>query len=203
MADSKTIKIKYYICKLPEIGSCCIFDKKISIDNFAFKNATIENIIFRESILLEEATFEGCKKLKFIAWGHLDSYWSKEIFCLADANKKNKLKALSHENSVVNSFEDIKIESFKTGRKVVIPKNTFKNCEKLETIVFPTSKCIIDKDSFAHCKALRTVVFLGDDISLIGNPFIGCSDLTIVCKKGNGVLKAFREAYSFKVIEID
>lgn len=191
--------LKYYICEIPANNSFKDLSGFDSISAGAFKYAPAENILFTKTTTIEESTFENCKELKFVACGNVNNIAGKDICCIK-SNNKIDLKTIDWICTTKNSDVDLKI--FSIGDKFVIPKDAFKGCDKLETVILPKNKCIIGKDAFAHCKSLRTVVFLGDDIAFIDNPFVGCDNLTIVYKQSNSYLKAFIEVHSFNKIEI-
>lgn len=76
------------------------------------------------------------------------------------------------------------LSKYKNLEKVTIKKDlekigrqTFTNCEKIETLVLPDSVKTIEEDAFAHCTSLKNIN-MPKSLTYIGrNAFFGCSSL--------------------------
>ena len=181
----------YFICNLPENDN----EKLVAIENGIVSREALKNIDGIEHVFLdkckkiEEFGVENCKDLRNVIWQVKSSTKEK---CIKTGEKSDRIKGLE-----ICNIEDLEIQ-----------RAAFKNCSKLQTVIFPivSGNLVIEKEAFAGCTELRTLVFPKENVTpksvfIDEEAFLGCSNLTFICNS-ESVMARFARAHDFKIVTL-
>lgn len=136
---------------------------------------------------------------------------SVEVFInLEFSIKKNAFeKCLLTDFICVNGqerFSNNECEDFTEHNNLEIQYRAFKDCENLNSVIFPLFKNIsIENEAFKNCTNLRTVVLLcrkgAEHIYIAPDAFDENENLVFVCIKGSAVERYARE-HNFRIINV-
>lgn len=175
---------EYFIGTLPDNKDTISIENSV-IAREAFKNAdSVKTLSLSKCKRIEEFAFENCKELTMLAWKDND----------------NSSNGTQNSQTSNKSIKGISITSV-TGA-VEVQHGAFKNCAKLQTVIFPSvsGQLTIEKEAFAGCGSLRTVVFYGSwKVGISDDAFVGCSNVVFLCSFGSPVERYARE-HGFRIV---
>ena len=124
--------------------------------------------------------------------------------------KKNAFEKCSLTDFICKNekerFTENEKKEFTEYDRLEIQRQAFKDCENLNSVVFPLFKNIlIENGTFKNCTNLRTVVLLcrknRGNIYIAPDAFNENENLTFVCIKGSSVERYARE-HNFRIINV-
>lgn len=167
----------------------------------SIKSKVIENGVYAEAVK-NDSTVE-CVILKpsanFIYQSAFSHCQNLEIVEYSDSAKMLGNPTTTEKAAL--SLPEVKSD-------VIICENTFENCRKLHTVIFPCftsvdNKIIIKKMAFSGCSSLRTIVMWDGQVEISPDAFWGCnkSNIVFVTKKLNVAIKEkfLKECEKFQV----
>lgn len=95
------------------------------------------------------------------------------------------------EKEAFKSCKSLKVVQFegKEESELTIQLNAFKECEKLDSVIFglkkPLKKLTIEKGAFEGCTSLRAVYLNSSECKISGGAFSGAENLTLAVKDGS------------------
>jgi len=187
----------HYICRLPKEDDCIKLGSYSIIEKEAFKNSTIENILFEKAHTIGLSAFENCKELKFIAWGETESPEEKNYFFVGSILQS---KTEIGENPACEKCKEFnfyawgKEESQEKRHMVVLLKNeNILNVFSLKPIKYETPEqntssgklpVLIQNSAFKGCDKLETVIFPQNKCIIEKDAFAHCKSLRTVVLPG-------------------
>lgn len=200
---------EYFICLLPEDDKKSVSVNAEILSKKAFRDVdSVENVFFAKCTCIENSAFENCKDLKTVIWSEKNTEQLEEYEISATYENENKVfnGKIAALKSKDRSFQTEYIHGINipTVDRLTIQHGAFKNCSKLQTVVFPLlkdldgnsvdNKIIIEKDAFEGCNSLRVVVALSSKLKITENPFEDCpNDLVFICNSNSEVAQFARE----------
>ena len=175
-------------CPQNKKSSIKINDNVENINNFAFKDSCISDIIFNNNLKnIGISSFENCKNLKNIIIPDLDNY-KIESSCFKDCSNLVSVRfgkgLKSLDENVFKNCRNLKSVSFSilsTSNNIEkIGKSAFENCIKLKKFNIPESVHNLGDNIFYNCEELESVIIQSQIESLPKRIFYGCKALKSV-----------------------
>ena len=174
-----------------EIGACafqdCVNLKTVifegtsqleKIGNQAFKNTGLESVVMPDSVkTLGTEVFADCAQLKSVKLSESLAEIPSKTFinCVA-------LEGIAFPASVTSlgasAFENSGIKTLTVSAKLVkFNSSPFKNCKRLETVVFEEGCEMVTGSMFSGCEKLRSVKLASTITTITSSAFANCTSL--------------------------
>lgn len=174
-----------------EIGACAFQDcvnlktvifegasQLVKIGNQAFKNTGLESVVMPDSVkTLGTEVFADCAQLKSVKLSESLAEIPSKTFinCVA-------LEGIAFPASVTSlgasAFENSGIKSLTVTAKLVkFNSSPFKNCKRLETVVFEEGCETVTGSMFSGCENLKSVKLASTITTITSSAFANCTSL--------------------------
>lgn len=177
----------------------------MKIEQFAFANCTLRNLLIPQSVTdIELNAFIGCGSLEHIAVEEGNLRYDSRNGCNAIVETGTNILLRGCKNTLIpkdiNEIDAMAFDNCEGLIEIIIPHSVkkigefaFAGCNGLKEVIIPEGVEFINYCCFSGCEKLANLVLPGCLTFIGDNAFGGCDNLTINCHAGSYAEKYAKE----------